>query len=147
MSSDLFFSFMTSLLICMALIPPLRLLAGRLHIMDQPGERKVHEHPVPRIGGIAFALGAFASILWWGPKDSITLSVLLGGLIILGFGVWDDRTNLGYRIKLLGQVMAALVVIMIGGIRFESIPFLLDAELPMWIGIPVTALLDRKSVV
>ncbi len=138
MNSELFFSFMTSLLICMALIPPLRLLAGRFHIMDQPGERKVHQHPVPRIGGIAFALGAFASILWWGPKDSTTLSVLLGGLIILGFGVWDDRANLGYRIKLLGQVAAALAVIIIGGIRFESIPFLLDAELPMWIGIPVT---------
>jgi UDP-GlcNAc:undecaprenyl-phosphate GlcNAc-1-phosphate transferase len=140
MNSELFFSFMTSLLICMALIPPLRLLAGRFHIMDQPGERKVHQHPVPRVGGIAFAIGALASILWWGPKDRTTLSVLLGGLIILGFGVWDDRVNLGYRIKLLGQLVAAFAIIIIGGIRFESIPFLLDAELPMWIGIPVTVL-------
>ena len=140
MKSDLFFSFMTSLLICMALIPPLRLFAGRFHIMDQPGERKVHQHPVPTIGGIAFAFGAFASILWWGPKDSTTLSILLGGLIILGFGVWDDRANLDYRIKILGQLAAALAVIIIGGIRFESIPFLLDADLPMWVGIPVTVL-------
>jgi UDP-GlcNAc:undecaprenyl-phosphate GlcNAc-1-phosphate transferase len=139
MSSELFFSFMTSLLICMALIPPLRLLAGRFHVIDQPGERKVHQHPVPRIGGIAFAVGACASIVWWAPKDSTTLSVLLGGLTILGFGVWDDRVNLDYRIKLLGQLVAALVVI-IGGIRFESIPFLLDAELPMWVGVPVTVL-------
>ncbi len=140
MISDLFFSFMTALLICIALIPPLRLLAGRLHIMDQPGERKVHQQPVPRVGGIAFGLGAFASILWWTPKDSTTLSVLLGGLIILGFGVWDDRVNLGYRVKLLGQVVASLAVILIGGIRFENVPFLLDAELPLWIGIPVTVL-------
>ena len=140
MNSDLFFSFMTSLLICMAMIPPLRLLAGRFHIMDQPGERKVHQYPVPRVGGIAFGIGAIASILWWGPKDGTTLSVLLGGLIILVFGVWDDRANLDYRIKLLGQLVAALAVIIIGGIRFESIPFLLNAELPMWIGIPVTAL-------
>jgi UDP-GlcNAc:undecaprenyl-phosphate GlcNAc-1-phosphate transferase len=140
MNSELFFSFMTSLLICMALIPPLRLLAGRFHIMDQPGERKVHQHPVPRVGGIAFAIGALASILWWGPKDNTTLSVLLGGLIILGFGMWDDRANLGYRIKLLGQLVAAFAIIIIGGIRFENIPFLLDAELPMWIGIPVTVL-------
>ena len=138
MSSELFFSFMTSLLICMAPIPPLGLLASRLQIVDQPGERKVHQIPVPTVGGIAFALGAFVSILWWVPKNSTTLGVLLGGLIILGFGVWDDRANLGYRIKLLGQVAAALAVVIIGGIRFESIPFLLDAELPMWIGIPVT---------
>ncbi len=46
MTSELFFSFMTSLLICMALIPPLRMLADRFHFMDQPGERKVHQHPV-----------------------------------------------------------------------------------------------------
>lgn len=140
MSSELFFSFMTSLLICMALIPPLRLLANRFHIIDQPGHRKVHQHPVPCIGGIAFALGAFASILWWVPKDRITLSVLLGGVIILGFGVWDDRADLGYRVKLVGQVIAAFAVVIVGGIRFESIPFLLDAELPMWLGIPITVL-------
>jgi UDP-GlcNAc:undecaprenyl-phosphate GlcNAc-1-phosphate transferase len=140
MNSELFFSFIMSLLICMALIPPLRLLAARFHIMDQPGERKVHQHPVPRIGGIAFAVGAFASILWWGPKNSITLSVLLGGMILLGFGVWDDRANLNYRIKLLGQIVAAFAVIIVGGIRFESIPFMLDAELPLWIGVPVTVI-------
>ncbi len=140
MNSNLFFSFMTSLLICMALIPPLRCWAGRLHIMDQPGERKVHEYPVPRVGGIAFALGASASIIWWVPKESATLSVLMGGLIILGFGVWDDRRNLSYRIKLLGQLLAALTVITVGGIRFESLPFMLDTELPLWIGIPATAL-------
>ena len=140
MNSELFFSFIMSLLICMALIPPLRLLAARFQIMDQPGERKVHLHPVPRIGGIAFAIGAFASILWWGPKNSITLSVLLGGLILLGFGVWDDRVNLSYRMKLLGQVVAALTVSIVGGIRFESIPFMLDAELPLWIGIPLTVI-------
>lgn len=140
MSSALFFSFITSLLICMALIPPLRLMAERFSIMDTPGERKIHQHPVPRIGGIAFALGACASIAWWVPKDSTTLSVLFGGLVILGFGVWDDRVNLGYRMKLLGQLVAALAVIFLGGIRFESIPFLLDAELPLWAGIPVTVL-------
>jgi UDP-GlcNAc:undecaprenyl-phosphate GlcNAc-1-phosphate transferase len=138
MNSELFFSFMTSLFICMALIPPLRLLAGRFHIMDQPGERKIHQFPVPRVGGIAFAVGACASIAWWAPKDTTTLSVLFGGLVILGFGVWDDRANLGYRIKFLGQLVAALAVIFLGGVRFEGIPFLFDTELPMWVGIPAT---------
>lgn len=140
MTSELFFSFMTSLLICMALIPPLRMLAERFHFMDQPGERKVHQHPVPRIGGLAFAAGACASMAWWAPKDNTTLSVLLGGLIILGFGVWDDRANLGYRVKLVGQMLAALAVIAIGGIRFESLPFLSEGELPLWAGVPLTML-------
>jgi len=138
MNSELFFGFMTALLLCMALIPPLRLVAERFHVMDQPGARKVHRHPVPRIGGIAFAAGACATIAWWAPKDSTTLSVLLGSVIILAFGVWDDRVNLGYRTKLLGQVLAALAVVLIGKIRFDSVPFMLDAEMPLWLGIPVT---------
>lgn len=140
MNSELFFSFMTSLLLCMALIPPLRLVAERFHVMDQPDARKVHQHPVPRVGGIAFAVGACATIAWWAPKDSTTLSVLLGSLIILGFGVWDDRVSLGYRSKLLGQLLAALAVVLIGGIRFDNAPFMLDTEMPQWIGIPVTLL-------
>ena len=98
MNSQLFFSFMTSLLICMALIAPLRLLAERFGIMDLPGARKVHQHPIPRVGGIAFAVGACAASAWWVSWNSLSLSVLVGSLIILGFGVWDDRVNLGSQI-------------------------------------------------
>ncbi|HEU4684715.1 MAG TPA: MraY family glycosyltransferase [Nitrospira sp.] len=138
MNSDLFFSFMSALLVCMALVPPLRALADRFRIIDVPGGRKVHEYPIPRIGGMAFALGAYASILWWGPKDRITLSVLLGSVIILAFGVWDDRVELGYRTKLAGQFLAALSPIMLGDVRFENLPFMPDSPMPAWISIPVT---------
>ena len=138
MNSEMFFSFMTSLFICMALIPPLRLMAERLSIMDIPGERKVHQHPVPRVGGIAFAIGACASIAWWAPKGGTILSVLLGSLIILGFGIWDDRAGLGYQVKLLGQLLAALAVVVVGDIRFDSLPFMLDTAIPLWISIPFT---------
>src|SRR6185312_5378991 len=138
MSSALFFSCITSLLISMALIPPLRLLAERFRFVDLPGDRKVHKHPIPSVGGVAFAIGSFASILWWCPQSSIKFSLLFGGLIILGFGVWDDRVNLGYRVKLLGQLLAALVIVFMGGIRFESIPVLADDELPLWMGAPLT---------
>jgi UDP-GlcNAc:undecaprenyl-phosphate GlcNAc-1-phosphate transferase len=138
MVNELFFSSMTALLVCMALIPLLRLIAERLQIMDQPGGRKVHEYPVPRIGGIAFAIGACASIAWWGPKDAATLSVLLGSVIIVGFGVWDDRVDLGYRSKLIGQLLAALAVAWGGDVWFTTLPFLPDVEVPAWVGMLVT---------
>ena len=138
MMNELFFSSMTALLVSMALIPPLRMAAERFQVMDLPGERKVHEHPVPRIGGLAFAIGACASIAWWGPKDATTLSVLLGCVIIVGFGVWDDRVDLGYRIKLIGQMLASFVVVMGGDIWFTTLPFLSDEEAPAWAGMLVT---------
>lgn len=140
MMNELFFSSMTALLVSMALIPILRLVAERWQIMDQPGERKVHEHPVPRIGGIAFAVGACVSIAWWGEREATTFSVLFGCMTIVAFGVWDDRVNLGYRTKLVGQLLAALAVVLGGGIWFTTIPFLPDVEVPAWVGMCITVL-------
>lgn len=70
MTSAVFFSFITSLFICMALIPPLQLNAGRWSFMDLPGGRKVHANPIPRIGGIAFGSAALLSIFFWVPHVS-----------------------------------------------------------------------------
>jgi UDP-GlcNAc:undecaprenyl-phosphate/decaprenyl-phosphate GlcNAc-1-phosphate transferase len=136
--NELFFSSMTALLVCMALIPPLRLAAERFQVMDLPGERKVHEHPVPRVGGFAFAVGACASIAWWGARDATTFSVLFGCAIIVAFGVWDDRVDLSYRSKLVGQLLAALAVVVGGDIWFTTLPFLSDVEVPAWVGMFVT---------
>lgn len=134
MINELFFSSMTALMLCMGLIPLLRLVAERFQVMDLPGERKVHAHPIPRIGGVAFAIGACASIAWWGAKDTTTISVLLGCLIIVGFGVWDDRVDLGYRTKLVGQLLGAFVVVWGGDIHFTTLPFLSETETPVWVG-------------
>lgn len=68
------------------------------------------------------------------------VSILLGGLIILSFGVWDDRVDLSPRVKLLGQFLAALVIVFVGGIRFESLPIFVTDKLPLWIGAPLTVL-------
>jgi UDP-GlcNAc:undecaprenyl-phosphate/decaprenyl-phosphate GlcNAc-1-phosphate transferase len=138
MLNELFFSFMTALLVCMALIPFLRIVAERFQIMDQPGGRKVHEQPVPRIGGIAFAVGACASIAWWGPQDVTTFSVLLGCGVIVLFGVWDDRADLSYRTKIVGQLVAALAVVLGGDIWFTTLPFFPDVDVPAWAGMFVT---------
>lgn len=138
MMNELFFSSMTALLVCMALIPPLRLAAERFQVMDVPGGRKVHEHPVPRVGGLAFAVGACASIAWWGARDATTFSVLVGCVIIVAFGVWDDRVDLSYRSKLIGQLLASLAVVVGGDIWFTTLPFLPDIEIPAWAGMCVT---------
>ena len=78
MTSAVFFSFITSLFICMAFIPPLQLNAGRWRFMDLPGERKVHANPIPRIGGIAFGFAALLSISFWVPQDPIITPVMSG---------------------------------------------------------------------
>ena len=141
MSGPLFFSFIGSLAICMALIPALMATAGRLQFIDIPGGRKIHPAPIAKVGGLAFAAGTFAAMLLWAPKDKIVTSSLLGGAVILLFGAWDDRVGLGYRPKFLGQLLAAIVVVGFGGIHLTTIPFFGESALPLWAAVPLTIFL------
>lgn len=124
----------------MALIPPLQLAAGRLKFMDVPGGRKVHAGPIPQIGGIAFGSAALLSILFWIPQDRVVTPILFSALVILGFGIWDDRAGLGYTTKLAGQLIAVFIVVVIGEVRLDQLPFLFEIDTPIWISIPVTML-------
>lgn len=141
MSGPLFFSFIGSLAICMALIPALMATAGRLQFIDIPGGRKIHPAPIAKVGGLAFAAGTFAAMLLWAPKDQIVTSSLLGGAVILLFGAWDDRVGLGYKPKFLGQLLAAIVVVGFGGIHLTTIPFFGESALPLWAAVPLTIFL------
>ena len=141
MSSHLFFSFLGSLVICMALIPVLMATAGRLQFVDLPGDRKIHHVPMAKVGGIAFAVGTVVAMLLWAPKDPIVTSGLIGGAVILLFGAWDDRVGLGYKTKFLGQLIAAAVVVWVGGVHLTSLPFMGETPLPLWIAVPVTLFL------
>ncbi len=132
MGTALFFSFIGALLICMALIPALTASAWKLQFVDAPRDRRMHATPTAKVGGIAFAVGTIAAVLLWAPKDYMILASLLGGVVILLFGVWDDRVGLGYRTKFIGQALAATIVIVFAGVSIKSIPFFDDQTFPLW---------------
>jgi UDP-GlcNAc:undecaprenyl-phosphate GlcNAc-1-phosphate transferase len=115
--------------------------AGRLQFFDLPGDRKVHQVPMAKVGGLAFAAGTFVAMLLWAPKDPIITSGLIGGAVILLFGAWDDRVGLGYKVKFLGQLIAAAVVVWVGGVHLSTLPFMEETPLPLWIAVPVTLFL------
>lgn len=140
MATALFFSFLGSLIICMALIPPLMASAGRLHILDVPRGRRMHPGSVAKVGGIALAIGTFIGVLMWAPKDNLITASLLGGLIILLFGIWDDRVGLGYGAKFAGQALAVVLVLTIGGVQIGSVPLISDNWFSPWIALPLTFL-------
>jgi len=135
MSSPFLFSFVGAMAICLALIPALVASAGRLHILDVPADRKIHTMPIARVGGVGFGVGVFGALLLWAPRNNLVTAYLLGGLIILLFGVWDDRSNLNYKMKFVGQILAAGCAMWVGDIRFDSLPFSQDMGLPAWLSI------------
>ncbi len=138
MSSALFFSFIGSLLICMALIPALTASAWRFQFIDVPRDRRMHAEPIAKVGGIAFASGTIAAVLLWAPQDRMILASLLGGVVILLFGMWDDRVGLDHRMKFAGQILAAAIVVAFAGVRVTAIPFADDQALPLWAAATIT---------
>jgi len=132
----------TSLVLTIAMIPVLSTLAVRWHMLDVPDERKVHEVPVPRCGGVAMAVGAFLPVLYWYWDSLFIVSFLMAAAVIVIFGLTDDVMALSPRWKLLGQLIAALVVIQWGGVRIVSLGGLLPdgVLLPSWLSIPLTLL-------
>ena len=60
---DLLLAFILAMVLTMALIPALMRRAGAMHVLDAPDERKVHERPMPRVGGIAMAVGVAVPLL------------------------------------------------------------------------------------
>jgi UDP-GlcNAc:undecaprenyl-phosphate GlcNAc-1-phosphate transferase len=107
-----------------------------------PDERKVHTLPVPRVGGIAMAVGIFAPLFLWALRDRFLKAYAIGAAIIVLFGIIDDLRGLPYKIKFLAQVAAALVVIFYGNISLTHLGALLPENLllPSWIAVPFTLL-------
>lgn len=133
-----FYVFITSMLVCLFLITPLMKLASRFNLEDIPDARKIHEGNIPRVGGLAMVAGTLLSMLLWVDMDYATISYLVGVIVILIFGIWDDIVQLGYRIKFIGQIVAALIVILFGDVKVNYLPFIYDAVIPDVIAIPFT---------
>ena len=128
-----------ALFIALVLVPLLIGRADTLGLVDQPDERKIHQRPIPRVGGIAIATAALGAILVWLPLLRPEIAgYLAGALVIALFGALDDRVNLDYRLKFAAQVAGVLLFIGISDVQLTRAPFFLDETLPAWLGLPLT---------
>ncbi|WP_028319412.1 MraY family glycosyltransferase [Desulfobulbus elongatus] len=136
-----FSTLLLSMFSTMGLIPLLACMASRLQMLDPPGERKIHASPVPRVGGLAMAIGVLPPIFLHNHLSHFAFVVLAGAAIIILFAVIDDSVGLGYKTKFTGQIAAAMVVIFYGKLSISSFGALPDAILSFnWIAIPLTLL-------
>lgn len=95
--------------------PPVKGFAEKVGAIDIPKDgRRVHDHPVPRMGGLAIFVGFVAAVLMFVSFTTQVIGLLLGALIIAAMGAVDDIVNLRPWIKLSVQLVAALVAIRCG---------------------------------
>ena len=125
--------------------PVVRSLAFRVGAVDVPRDaRRMHKHPIPRMGGLAIFFGFVLSVLVFLPLTPQLRGMLLGGVIILILGIFDDIYALPAKPKFLVQIGAALVAVLMGNkIEFLSNPNIFSSE-PFWelgwLEVPITVL-------
>ena len=111
-------AFLIALFVALIATPAVIVLAAKTGAIDAPDARKVHKGPMPRIGGLAIYCGFMAAILAMLNFAELTqevangvIGLLLGGTLIVIIGLIDDYKNLPAKVKLLGQILAACVVV------------------------------------
>lgn len=95
-------------------------IAYHIGALDIPNKRKVHTKPMPRLGGLGIFLGFLFGYMLFGVESTQMNSILIGSFIIVLVGVIDDIKPLGAKTKLLGQIIAACVLIFYGNILLEK---------------------------
>jgi len=116
--------FFLALILALALTRAAGWLGRRYNVVDRPGDRKVHEVPIPRIGGLAIILSFFlvhtaglavGEFLGRWAVDWEFIGVFWGGAALVGgIGLVDDFRRVPARVKLLFQVLGATVVYLAG---------------------------------
>ncbi|MBV8171168.1 MAG: undecaprenyl/decaprenyl-phosphate alpha-N-acetylglucosaminyl 1-phosphate transferase [Candidatus Eremiobacteraeota bacterium] len=147
-------TFVLAFAACALLTPLVIRAAVRLGHFDEPdGERRIHNEPTPRVGGIAiylgFALALFVTLNVALSNNSVIvryldtpdlakiIGLLFGGTLMMGVGLWDDVMGLRARDKFIAQFIVALIAVLFYGftIYHLSLPHFGLVELG-WFGIP-----------
>lgn len=118
-------TFAAALVIGLVVTPIVRGLAHRFELLDQPGARKVHRVPVPRLGGVAMAIAFGVAIglatlaspdlgAVGGLRPNRAPAILAGVSLLLLVGIVDDTRGMRALVKLTLQVATALVAFGLG---------------------------------
>ena len=139
-------AFILAAVAALLLTPPVMMLAAKTGALDQPDARKVHKKPIPRIGGLAIYAAFMLSMLivmafadLSGELFRGVVGLMISGTLIMLVGVCDDYKNLPAKVKLLGQILAAAVLVLGFDVRIDFItdPFG-DYIYLEWFAIPAT---------
>ncbi|MEO4054160.1 MraY family glycosyltransferase [Solibacillus sp. CAU 1738] len=139
----IYVSLIVAFLASIILTPLVKRLAFRIGAVDAPNYRKVHARIMPRLGGLAifgaFIIGFIFLKLTTGFESKYAFAILIAATIIVITGVIDDMREISAKAKMLGQLVAACIVVFVGGIQIEFINLPFEGTLSFgWLGIPIT---------
>lgn len=119
---------------------PIRRLALHIGMVDQPNARKLHQNPMPLLGGLAIYSGTVVAIMFSlrGQPLYQLFGMLTGATLLLATGVLDDRGLLHHQIKLFVAMPLAAVTLVVFDVRFNILTGFVPGTLGMVLDAAVT---------
>lgn len=135
-------SFFSAMIITFMAIPAIVRLSLVKKLYDLPDERKLHGRRISALGGIGIFAGIFFSFVFFSahlPNPALNSIITAIGILFVT-GIKDDLFPLVPYKKLLGQILAILIVIVQGNIRIISLYNLFNIyyEMPYWVSVVVS---------
>jgi UDP-GlcNAc:undecaprenyl-phosphate/decaprenyl-phosphate GlcNAc-1-phosphate transferase len=137
---DALFAFLVAAAVTALLTPVTMRLARAVGAIDKPRERGLSDRATPLLGGLAIFAGVLVAMLVWLPAGYGSVShrspelwrgVLIAAGLITVVGALDDRFDLHPAMKLVGQAVAAVIVVHYGvAVKVVTLPFAGVLELP-----------------
>jgi UDP-GlcNAc:undecaprenyl-phosphate GlcNAc-1-phosphate transferase len=126
------YAFIAAFLMALVLTPVIRAIALRAGIMDVPNHRSLHNVPVAKTGGIAIYFAFVFPVIWvLGRAQPHMFWMIAGATIMLMVGFLDDTRGMSSNEKLLGQVLAALILVG-SGIKIGFFPDVISIPLTLF---------------
>lgn len=133
-----------SMLLCISAIPRIIYISKKKKLFDQPdSDRKVHTDVIPNLGGVGIFLGfAVVGSLLIDPVEFTKFNYILASALILFLtGIKDDLVNVNPAKKLVAQLLASTVVVLLADIRLEHLHgFLGIHEMPYWLSFVISVM-------
>ena len=139
-------AFFISIGLVLIVTPAVIFFANKTGAVDKPDARKVHTKPIPRIGGVGIYLAFTSAIIivslisnFEGETLREVQGLIISGSVMFLVGIIDDYKNLPAKVKLLGQILAAMILVVGFDVRVDFItdPFG-DYIYLEWLAIPAT---------
>lgn len=128
-------AFILAFLLSSGATPIAKIIAFKIGAIAYPNERTMHKVPTPVAGGMAIYFGFVITVLLFVPtigQGQMTsfAGLIIGATLITIVGLLDDVYSLSPRIRIVFQVLSALIVIFTGTtIDSISVPFLASGQI------------------
>lgn len=117
----LFAAFLSFLLVFLS-IPTILRVAHSKNLFDEPGKRRIHKQKIPNLGGLAIFIGfLFTYTLYIDWFDFRPIPYIVPALLVIfAIGIKDDILVTAPMMKLLGQILAAFIIVGMGDLRITD---------------------------